>query len=81
LNEDITTPGIKECWLPVAQLMNACFGGKLSVVQKLLEKGVKPDERSELDWRTPLLAASFAQQDLIVKRLHETPWSILKRWT
>lgn len=58
LLEQNAIEGLKERWLPIAQLTQAVAGGSARVVRDLLDKGIEPDTKSDVDGRTPLLIAA-----------------------
>jgi hypothetical protein len=72
LLEQNAIEGIKERWLPIAQLMQAAVERPERVVRDLLDKGVEPDMKSDVDGRTPLLMAALLGREEVVTMLLET---------
>lgn len=72
LLEQNAMEGMKEWWLPIAQLTQAAAERPERVVRDLLEKGVEPDTKSDVDGRTPLLMAALMGREEVVAMLLET---------
>jgi ankyrin repeat protein len=72
LLEQNAIEGMKERWLPIAQLMQATAERPTKIVQDLLDKGIEPDTKSDVDGRTPLLTAALLGREEVVVMLLET---------
>jgi ankyrin repeat protein len=64
--------GMKEQWLPIAQLMQATAERPTKIIRDLLDKGIDPDTKSDIDGRTPLLMAALLGREEVVDMLLET---------
>ncbi|KAH8707038.1 ankyrin repeat-containing domain protein, partial [Phaeosphaeriaceae sp. PMI808] len=72
LLEQNAIEGMKERWLPIAQLMQATAERPTKMVRDLLDKGIDPDTKSDVDGRTPLLMAALLGREEVVAMLLET---------
>jgi ankyrin repeat protein len=64
--------GMKERWLPIAQLMQATAERPTKIVRDLLDKGIDPNTKSDVEGRTPLLTAALLGREEVVVILLET---------